>query len=124
MHARGVAPVLVLISDGQPTDDFKSGLSVLQKQPWAKKAVRLAIGIGADVDLNVLQQFIGTSEIKPLTANNPDILARYIRWVSTAVLESVSAPASQVERRSERLHVALPPAPQFIADKFDAAELW
>ena len=124
MPPRGLPPVLVLVSDGQPTDDFKAGLSQLENQPWGKKAVRLAIGIGADAELTVLQRFIGTPEIKPMTADNPDILARYIRWVSTAVLESVSAPASQVGTRSGKLHVALPSVPQFIADKFNAEHLW
>ena len=124
MPKRGLPPVLVLVSDGQPTDDFRAGLSKLENQPWGKKSVRLAIGIGADADLGVLQRFIGTPEIKPMTANNPDTLARHIRWVSTAVLESVSAPASQVEGRTGKLHVVLPSAPQFIADRFDAEHIW
>ncbi|MFO1003717.1 MAG: protein phosphatase 2C domain-containing protein [Planctomycetaceae bacterium] len=97
----------------ETTDDFQAGLSTLENQPWGKKSVRLAIGIGFDADLDVLQQFIGTPEIKPMTANNPDTLVVHIRWVSTAILESVSAPASQVEGRTGKLHVALPSAPQF-----------
>lgn len=124
MPPRGLPPVLVLVSDGQPTDDFKTALSQLESQTWGKKSVRLAIGIGADANLNVLQRFIGTSEIKPMTADNPETLARYIRWVSTAVLESVSAPASQVGERSGRLHVALPSAPEIIAEKFNAEHIW
>jgi uncharacterized protein YegL len=87
--------VLVLISDGQPTDDYKSGLQELMDQPWGKKAVRIAIAIGRDADYDVLQQFIGNPELKPLEANNPEQLVRYIRWVSTVVLKSASAPASQ-----------------------------
>lgn len=124
MPTRALPPVLVLVSDGQPTDNFKAGLHELEKQPWGKKSVRLAIGIGADVDTNVLEQFIGAPEIKPLTASNPDTLARYIRWASTAVLEAVSAPASQTERHSGGLHVALPPPPKLIADKFDSEQVW
>lgn len=124
MPTRALPPVLVLVSDGRPTDNFKTGLQELEKQPWGKKAVRLAIGIGADADANVLQQFIGTPEIKPLTASNPDTLARYIRWVSTAVLGAVSAPASQTERPSGGLHVALPTPPEQIADKFDDDQVW
>ncbi|HOC21670.1 MAG: VWA domain-containing protein [Chloroflexi bacterium] len=95
MTERALPPVLVLISDGQPTDDYQKGLQELLDQPWGKKAVRIAIAIGADADLDVLQKFIGNPEITPLQANNPEALVKYIRWVSTVVLKSASAPASQ-----------------------------
>lgn len=95
MTDRALPPVLVLISDGQPTDDFSSGLQALMEQPWGKKAVRMAIAIGEDADHEVLQKFIGHAEIQPLQANNPEALVRYIKWVSTAVLQSASSPASQ-----------------------------
>jgi uncharacterized protein YegL len=49
-------PVLVLISDGQPTDDFAGGLKALLDLPWSKKAVRIAIAIGEDADLEGLQK--------------------------------------------------------------------
>ena len=48
MTDRALPPVLVLISDGQPTDNFESGLEALMDQAWGKKAVRIAIAIGAD----------------------------------------------------------------------------
>jgi uncharacterized protein YegL len=95
MTDRALPPVLALVSDGQPTDDFAKGLRALMDQPWGRKAVRVAIAIGDDADEEVLQRFIGHSELKPLQANNPEALVRYIRWVSTAVLKTASSPASQ-----------------------------
>lgn len=95
MSDRALPPVLVLLSDGQPTDDYATGLRALMDQPWGKKAVRIAIAIGEDADHDVLQKFIAHPEIKPLQASNPDQLVRYIKWVSTAVLKSASSPASQ-----------------------------
>src|SRR5262252_702624 len=83
MNERALPPVLVLISDGQPTDDFARGLKTLMEQPWGKKAVRIAIAIGEDADHEVLQKFIGHPELKPLQANNPEALVRQIKWVST-----------------------------------------
>ena len=38
---RALPPVLVLLSDGQPTDDYKSSLDKLKKLPWGKKLLRL-----------------------------------------------------------------------------------
>jgi len=95
MPERGLPPVLVLVSDGQPTDDFETGLKALLAEPWGKRAVRIAIGIGRDADLETLRKFICHPEIEPLTANNPEELVNYIKYVSTTVLKSASAPASQ-----------------------------
>ena len=58
MTDRALPPVLVLISDGQPTDDFGSGLRALMNEPWGKKAVRIAIAMGQDSDKDTLQKFI------------------------------------------------------------------
>jgi uncharacterized protein YegL len=94
MSERALPPVLVMISDGQPTDDFNGGLKALMDEPWGKKAVRIAVAIGEDAAQEVLQKFIGTTDIKPLAANNPEALVKHIKWVSTAVLKSASSPAS------------------------------
>ncbi len=111
MTDRALPPVLVLISDGQPTDSFEKGLQKLLDEPWGKKAVRIAIAIGQDADHDVLQKFIGHNEIKPLQANNPESLVNYIKWVSTAVLKSASSPASQAAAAVPGVIDAPPPIP-------------
>ncbi len=111
MTDRALPPVLVLISDGQPTDSFEKGLAELMDQPWGKKAVRIAIAIGSDADYDVLQKFIGHVEIKPLQANNPESLVNYIKWVSTAVLKSASSPASQAAGVVPATNVPVPAVP-------------
>ena len=111
MPERALPPVLVLVSDGQPTDNFKGGLQALMAEPWGKKAVRLAIAIGQDADTSVLQEFIGHAEIQPLQANNAEDLVNYIRWASTAVLQAASAPASRVSGAPAGVNVPLPSPP-------------
>jgi len=109
MSERALPPILVLISDGQPTDNFLGGLQSLMDQPWGKKAVRVAIAIGDDADADVLQKFIGDkSELKPLNANNPEKLVEYIKWVSTAILKTASTPASTPKGQSTGSNVAIP----------------
>ncbi len=88
-------PILLSVGDGQ--DDFEGGLKALMEQPWGKKAVRIAISIGQDADPEVLQKFIGNSELKPLAANSPEALVKHIKWASTAVLKSASSPAAGAE---------------------------
>ena len=111
MPERGLPPVLVLISDGLPTDDFAAGLNALLDLPWGKKAVRIAIAIGENANLEVLQRFINNSELKPLRANNPEALTTHIRWASTAVLKSVSSPHSEPKGASGGGNVQIPTPP-------------
>lgn len=119
MPPRALPPVLVLVSDGKPTDDFSAGLRALMDQPWGKKAVRIAIAIGDDADKSTLQRFIGHPELEPLQANNAESLVRYIKWVSTAVLQSASSPASQTLEMSPQTNVPLPPPPSAAPDVDD-----
>ncbi len=127
MTDRALPPVLVLLSDGQPTDNHTGGLQALMNQPWGKKAVRIAIAIGEDADHEVLQEFIGNPEIKPLQANNPEALVNHIKWVSTAVLKSASSPASQGSEGSAggNGNVPIPlPVDDDDADVSSANDVW
>lgn len=93
MSERALPPVLVLLSDGQPTSSYKKELDKLLHQPWGKKSVRIAIAIGKDADKDVLAEFTGNTELV-LEANNARMLAKMIKWAST-VAAAVSAPASR-----------------------------
>jgi uncharacterized protein YegL len=99
MDARAFPPVLVVISDGRPTDAFEEGLATLLAQPWGKRAVRLAIAIGSDADLDVLQEFIHDPQLRPFSANDPEQLAYLVRFVSTAASQMASTPAGESEER-------------------------
>lgn len=122
MPPRALPPVLVLVSDGMPTDDFGTGLGSLMGEPWGKKAVRLSIAIGQDADIDVLQRFIGHAEIQPLQANNAEDLVNYIRWASTAVLQAASSPSSQAPGAPLGANVPLPPPPP--ATPSSASDVW
>lgn len=100
MPERGLPPVLVLVSDGVPTDDFTSGLNALMAEPWGKKAVRIGIAIGDDAEEEVLKRFIGNPEIPPLRAQNSEQLVRFIKWASTMTVQAVSSPAGQESGRT------------------------
>lgn len=123
MTDRALPPVLVLLSDGQPTDNYMGGLEALMLQNWGKKAVRIAIAIGEDADIEVLQKFIGNNEIKPLQANNPEALVKYIKWVSTVVLKSASSPASQTSTDAPKSNVAIP-VPAASDKDIDVNDVW
>lgn len=94
MSDRALPPVLVLLSDGCPTDAYKESLDKLLRLPWGRKAVKIAISIGADADDDVLAEFTGNRELV-LQANNADQLTKMIKWASTTA-SIVSAPSSRI----------------------------
>jgi uncharacterized protein YegL len=51
-------PMLILASDGQPTDEWKQALEALNNSERAMKADRFALAIGMDADLEVLKEFV------------------------------------------------------------------
>ena len=75
------APAIILLSDGAPTDDFNGGLDKLKANNWFKAAIKIAIAIGDDPDMDVLSRFTGTSEAV-FTVHNIDALKQIIRIVA------------------------------------------
>jgi len=89
-----VAPVILLLSDGQPSDDYQAALASLKGNNWFKSAVKVAIAIGNDADAAVLAEFTGTPETV-ITAHTPEALRKMIRTVSVT--------SSQIGSRSQPL---------------------
>lgn len=122
MSDRALPPILVLVSDGQPTDDYAGALRDLLDLPWGKRAVRIAVAIGTDADHDALAAFIANPEIPVLQANNAESLVNYVRWASTAVLKAASAPASRRLGEPATGNVPVPAAPA--ASTPSTADVW
>jgi uncharacterized protein YegL len=116
MPERALKPVLVLVSDGQPTDDWRAGLRAVDATPWGKRAVRVAIAIGQDADTAMLKEFLANPELEPLQAHNPTQLAGAIRWASTVAVRVASTP------RGGTSAPALSSVPASSGD--DSADIW
>jgi len=129
MDRHALPPVLVLISDGRPTDDFDAGLNALLAQPWGRNAVRLAIAIGSEAATakaqEVFRRFISHPEIGPLQANNPEALVHLIRWASTTALEASTSPPSQIRQPSSpEVNVPIPTLPVPTAGWSSPGDVW
>lgn len=77
------APVIIILSDGEPSMEYQSTLMRLKANKWWQKAIRIAIAIGADANKNVLSDIVGNSEMV-LTAYTSDMLKTIIRFVTIA----------------------------------------
>lgn len=127
MAERALPPVLVLISDGVPTDDYEPSLTKFLKLPWGTKSVKLSIAIGRAANEKVLKAFINTESIDVLKAENAAQLVEYIKWASTVVVNAASSPASSTGSDSEaRANVLLPAIPHDFWDNFEISveDVW
>ena len=75
------APIIILLSDSNPTDDFETGLAELKKNGWFRVAIKIAIAIGDDANKEKLAKFTGTSETV-FSVHNIDALKKMIRIVA------------------------------------------
>lgn len=94
--SRAYRPVLILISDGLPTDDWIPALAALQASTRAQKATRFAMAIGDDAGDDVLAQFANDPEAPVFKANQARDIHRFFRAVTMSVTSrSVSANPDQ-----------------------------
>jgi uncharacterized protein YegL len=87
---RAFIPTLVLVSDGLPNDEWRKPLDRLLASPRGGKAVRLAVGVGQDMDedaFDVLRAFIDDPAIPPVRADDAHLLSRYFSWVTMSVTQ-------------------------------------
>jgi uncharacterized protein YegL len=94
MPGRQLPPVIVLASDGYPTDDYEAGLETFFAAEHAAGSIRVAIAIGSDADVEVLERFIRHPAMKPLRASNAADLVQHIKWATTAPVQAVSSPTN------------------------------
>jgi uncharacterized protein YegL len=123
MVERALPPILILVSDGQPTDDFSGAVRELLALPWGKRSVRIAVAIGEDADQHALRQFVANPEMPVLRADNSETLVNYVKWASTAVLKAASAPASQHQGQGSTVGSNVPvPTPP--SASISSSEVW
>ena len=69
------APVIFLLSDGSPNDDWKKGLDTLKQNKWFQHGLKIALGIGSKVNMDVLRAFTGNDELAVQAKNADKLLA-------------------------------------------------
>jgi uncharacterized protein YegL len=102
-----VAPAIILMSDGEPTDDYKGGLAALQQNKWFKYAIKVACAMGGDdANVEVLREFTG--KVEAVTKiYTPEALRKWIRFVTvtSSQIGSKSQPMQngQIESKQDAM---------------------
>lgn len=80
------APVILLLSDGGPTDNWENGLNQIKHNNWFRHAIKIAIDIESGSERSVLAQFTGNPEAI-LDAKDTATLKKMIHKVSVRASE-------------------------------------
>jgi len=83
--SRSYRPTLVLLSDGQPNDEWQAPLKQLLESARASKAARMAMAIGADADVQMLQSFLNSPESKVFQAHQARDIHKFFKWVTMSI---------------------------------------
>jgi uncharacterized protein YegL len=101
-----VAPAIFLMSDGEPTDDYKNGIAALHQNNWFKNAIKVAVAIGDDANIDVLSEFTGNIEAVTIV-HTPEALIKMIRFVAvtSSIIGSMSQPMQdgQIESKQDAM---------------------
>lgn len=83
--SRDYRPVLILLSDGIPTDSWQAGLERLTTSERGQKASRFAMAIGVEANIDVLEAFNNDLEARVFKANEARDIHRFFRAVTMSV---------------------------------------
>ncbi|RYH39868.1 MAG: VWA domain-containing protein, partial [Alcaligenaceae bacterium] len=83
--SRAYRPTVVLVSDGQPNDDWQGSMNAFIRQGRSAKCDRMAMAIGMDADEAVLGQFIADTPHRLLRAENAKKIRDAFKYVTMSV---------------------------------------
>ena len=95
------APVIILLTDGEPTDDYVNPLKKLQENKWYQSALKIAIAVG-EANKEVLKRVVKNIELV-INVDNISQLKKVIRFiaVTSSQIASTSAVVSDDNKPSD-----------------------
>lgn len=85
--SRAYRPTVVLVSDGQPTDEWREPLQHMLASDRAAKASRFALAIGDDADPAMLSEFLADPSARVYAAHEARQIKNFFRWVTMSVTQ-------------------------------------
>lgn len=99
-------PMVFLMTDGGPTDDFQKGLTRFKEEKWGA-VVACAVD---KADTNILQQIAGEAVVR-LDTSDSAALSAFFKWV-TASISTSSKSVQTTGKDVEGLNQLPPPPPE------------
>ena len=95
------APVIFLMTDGYPTDNYKKGFEMLKRNRWFQYGLKIALAIGSNVDMEVLHEFTDDEELV-LQACGAEMLRKLVREIAVTSSKIGSTSMTLTDARGER----------------------
>ncbi len=97
-------PLIFLMTDGMPTDEWRLGLELLKK---SKPGMIIACAAGHDVDLNMLKEI--SEVVVQLNTADAAAIKKFFQWISASV--STSSRKIDLKKKDVAALDELPPPP-------------
>lgn len=75
-------PVIIFMTDGEPTDDYKKSLGVIRENKWFARATKIGFALGEGPNKKIIAEVVGSTEAVIATADL-ELFSRLIKFVST-----------------------------------------
>ena len=95
-------PVILLMSDGEPNDNWEKPLSHLKHNGWFERAIKIAFAIADESSYDVLAEFVGTKEAI-IQVDDMQMLEKFIERASeiTSEFQSRSKSSEDADKSTE-----------------------
>ena len=93
--------MIFLITDGYPTDNYRKGFDLLKKNRWFQYGLKVALAIGSNVDMDILQEFTDDEELV-LQAFGADMLKKLVREIAVTSSKIGSTSMTLTDSEGER----------------------
>jgi len=95
-----LAPGIIILTDGEPTDEWQKPLEELKKNNWFKNAIKIAFAVGDDANKQVLAEVCGTPEAV-VSIDDPEKIRQYIKFVTASVSKTGTTSATAMDQTAQ-----------------------
>lgn len=101
--SRAYRPTIVLVSDGEPNDNWEQPLRALVNEGRSQKCDRMAMAIGSEASNAVLNEFISGTEYKVFTAQDASQIQEFFKFVTMSVTTRTNNQNANIIPKSEEI---------------------
>ncbi len=85
--SRAYRPLVVLVSDGEPNDDWEDRLTDFIQNGRTAKCDRMALAIGPDADRTMLARFVEGTDHEVSEADTADQIYKFFKYVTLSTVQ-------------------------------------
>lgn len=101
--SRAYRPTIILVSDGEPNDDWQQPLRALVNEGRSQKCDRMAMAIGSSASNSVLNEFVSGTENKVFTAQDASQIQEFFKFVTMSVTTRVNSQNANIVPKAEEV---------------------